>query len=808
MRRHRRIAAIALLTATLVLPPAAAAGPTPPAAAVDPTPPEAEVAAPMAADHSSVAASATTSATPVHPRLIFSAADVPGLRQRVTSGVHAQAWALLREKAEGHLLLAQPEAIRARLIEYNGQNQLNTYLINLGLAYQLSGDLRYGRRAVDLMIATAEAGFPFWSGQDLGIGDLMEGYGLAIDWTYELMTPAERSYLVGRMTEYQDLLFVRPIYRSVNVAASNWVGVTGGGAGLALLALRGEPGAPADLETYLADAHARVGSFLDAGFDPAGAGLEGYVYAQYGLKNAVPYALAARREGLGDLITGSPAAQVARWAVYETIPGEGHSMLPLNDSSRVQVAAELPAYAFALAPDDGVTQWFWQRTIGPRGDDYFGRPRAPIPTNDTNCSDLARSPFVNAYCSTLINNHSEVWHILFYKNTAELPEVDPATVQPRSRWFQHRGLVDVRSGWAGGADEVVSSFEAARSHYGAYGLHRHEDAGSFTFYGRGGHWAVDPGYACCNNPDTRRASTHNVVLVNNTRYTQTDTGWAGQTIDGYVDMPNFTWSHADLRHAYVNPTPPYAQRDHFLVRAPGRPAILAVTDHLDRGYSAVYTWQLHTDYRNSVGVLESAFTMRAPSGATVTGRTARAGGEPTVLVRADAWPTTPDGTVAAPEIYTETPNQRTLDHLAVMAVTRPGEREATTTTLAVQGGNAIVVGWNGLTDLVAARHAAASRIVSPLLDTDGSFVALTEDRGEALLVGGTELVFRNRTYVQVSGGAATVAVSGDRVQAAGPSGASYRVFSPQPIASVTVNGAAVSSCRDGEDLRFPCAGGT
>jgi hypothetical protein len=48
-------------------------------------------------------------------------------------------------------------------------------------------------------------------------------------------------------------------------------------------------------------------------------------------------------------------------------------------------------------------------------------------------------------------------------------------------------------------------------------------------------------------------------------------------------------------------------------------------------------------------------------------------------------------------------------------------------------------------------------------------------------------------------------VSGDQVGATGDAANRYRVFAPQTISSVVVNGAAVPACREGSYLRFPCS---
>ena len=249
-----------------------------------------------------------------------------------------------------------------------------TYLLNLGLAYQLSGDVRYGRRVVDLLLAITDANYPYWCCQDLGVGALLYGMGLGFDWSYELMTPDERQQIVSAMwtAEHEAFLFGRTLgYNPTNPYAANleignWMGVTAGGAGLTLLAIRGEPGIPTKtirpFETYLTRALERTRSYFVHGVDPQGANHEGLTYAYYGLKNSVPFAFAARRDGYEDLIAGTGLPAIARWAAFEQLPGEGQNFIPLNDSQRESLV-EFEAIMFAIAPTNGVAQWLWQRTV-------------------------------------------------------------------------------------------------------------------------------------------------------------------------------------------------------------------------------------------------------------------------------------------------------------------------------------------------------------------------------------------------------------------------------------------------------------
>jgi hypothetical protein len=225
-----------------------------------------------------LAADAADAPVTVHPRPLLTAADVPLLRARIAAGgVAASAWARLQEQAEGLLVRVHPDAVRQstdQIGPFRLQNEMPTYLLNLGLAYQLSGDVRYGRRVVDLLLALKDANYPYWCCQDLGVGDLLYGVGLGFDWSYELMTPDERQQIVSAMwtTEHETFLFGRTLgYNPTNPYAANleignWMGVTAGGAGLALLAVRGEPGIPAKtirpFETYLTRRSSRADEVL------------------------------------------------------------------------------------------------------------------------------------------------------------------------------------------------------------------------------------------------------------------------------------------------------------------------------------------------------------------------------------------------------------------------------------------------------------------------------------------------------------------------------------------------------------------
>jgi len=364
---------------------------------------------------------------------------------------------------------------------------------------------------------------------------------------------------------------------------------------------------------------------------------------------------------------------------------------------------------------------------------------------------------------------------------------------------------------------VISTFEALRDGRG----HFQYDAGNFTIYGKGGRFAIDPGYACAacgHDLDEAYATSHNVVVVDGARATQSSNMryWRGTTIDSFVDAPNLSLAHADLRYAYsADPNarfdPPYAGRDHLLVRTPGRPVIVGVADRLQRDRSPKsrhsYTWQMLSDKHNRVETAGSGFTITAANGSILVDHTAAGASseaDPVVQTRTQILmnPTSDIGSTV-PVVYTTTPRQRAFDHLAVMAVTPPGVEPATMQTLRVGGGNAIGVTWRATEDVVA-RKIAGARVMTGQVNSDADIAKFTRDAGETIIRKGTQLSSGGRDYVSVSGSAATVRVSGDRAEASGDRENTYRVFAPQAVSSVLVNGVAVSSCREASYLLFPC----
>lgn len=765
-------------------------------------------------------------AAAAHPRLLFSSTDVPAMQQKVKGGVAAAAWAALLTKVNAFTNPNDPFYMDPAKVatSYNSQNQMPAALADLGFASLISGDPSYGRHAIDLMIALSNAGWPVWSSNELGKGDMLKGLGLAFDWTYNLMTPAEQSQLVTSIgTTYHDYFFgILTATGNTANAGSNWMGVSAGGAGTMLLALQGETGAPSDLSTLLSDAANRVSSYW-ADFDTNGAGPEGYTYAGYGLHNSVVFATAYKRAGLGDLITGSHIQQVVHWAPYELIPGLRYGMVPLNDSNQDSGQDELPEELFAVNPGDATVRWFWEQTNGPAGNDRYNTLRNSAWAGAHNCAFPTQDPVViTVFCA---DTNAEALNIIWNDVDANGTGSAPDGTLPFSQYFADRGLVEARTGWSQGTSAVVSTFEAHRGPAG----HTQQDAGQFTLYGFGNGFAVDSGYghnySPCNDPANEVITTveggcpttaggsaagHNVILVANQQTTQQyiAANTTSQTITDELPGGDFAYALADTRYQFGLPSPsPWAYRQWLFDAVPGRPVLLAVGDSLEPdGAAHGYDWEMHTDAANAVTVAGPRFTVAGSGGAVLEGLTTSSQNSPTT----EPLFVEPFNPIAGSEPQVHTVIKETglvmhvtFDHLALMALAAPGQQPPVITApTGVTGGNAIESQWGGLRDLVGAAVQNSPAIDGTDFAVSGSFFKVTEGACETVLRNGTSLTAYGTSFVTVTGTASDVTCGGGVIRATGATGNSYSVYSPTDPTAVYVNGVAVSWTRQGANVVF------
>jgi hypothetical protein len=766
-----------------------------------------------------VPATPAAAAPGAHPYLFFGSSDVAGLRAKIASGVPKLAWAQLQKKADAYVTPGNPSYIWTQQEVfypdgslspgwrvYDGstaQNQVPSYLTDLAFAYMLTGDTRYSRMAIDLMVVEANSDFPAWidasgTSDKLGQGDLGKGMAIAWDLTYDQWTTAERSTYLTSVNRNAWKVFscLQPAWAPIGQVGNNWYSVCGGGTGLLLLAIEGEPTLTIATATLLTNARGRVLPYLQGIYGAGGDGQEGLNYAAYGLHNGLPFALAWQRVKAENLLALAPGvANVPRWLALEQIPGLGGRFAARNDSNEtLPLWQEVLPWFFTVRPD-GLTAWDWDHFYGANGDDIFGAKAepayvAPPVVGDLLCTDPVTDPTRLVACW----NSREAFTIL---NWQPLTPVDPAATGAASQLMSEHGLVDFRTGWSGGADEVMGVFEAR--HNATPGIHSQADVGQFSLIGFGGQWAVDSGYAGGQN--NAGASGHNLVTVSCAANIRNGSFDNFNALPVFSAVPGQTIAKADLRGNYNGNRAlvPWADRTLFFGSGAGEPPVLAVIDSVNTGSSVQHCWKMHTDAANQLTLLGHNFNMIAPSGAAAIGSTSGGGTKPNIVV-------TPYAAGSAPAAHTVLETDVTTtnyEHMMAMALQPAyGFGEISTIAYPIANGNGTDVTWPGGTILMVAANHGALSVDSGRVAVVGQFGKVTVNKGESVLLNGSSLISGGRSYITVTGGSATVLVGGDKVAATGPAGLTYQVYAPQAVSTVTVNGTAVAPTRVGDFLTF------
>jgi len=403
-----------------------------------------------------------------HPRLLFTSADLPRLRARRATEPYHRIWETLLWRADRHLLIDPADVGRT---EYRGRDQMPHILERLALVGLLTGERKYSRKAVVLMTALGEQGFPFHGRGVDGAGDLAIGLALAYDWAYDFLTAEEHRALRRQLdalgTELSTLMSpdggtYGKLASRRGAAGHHAVALAGGGLGLMSLALRGEANRNST-NAWQATADRCIRNYYRDALGSDGAGIEGFDLTMYGLHAALPYTIARRRMDKVDLGDGTALGSVASWYVYELLPGP--EMLPIGESGDGLGAEDTLAAMFAACGGNPLHAWFYDASHGGSGCKTFGTASESLGSGD-------------------------VMSYLWYSAAGKIE--NPSKHLPLGKQFPSRGVSFVRSGWGDPAGDVVVSFHCpSRAHMGRWQM----DVNQFTLYAYRVGWAIDSGYA-------------------------------------------------------------------------------------------------------------------------------------------------------------------------------------------------------------------------------------------------------------------------------------------------------------------------
>lgn len=248
-----------------------------------------------------------------HPRMLFDAERLKKLRQALKSSAPLQ-------EAEARLIYKAEEMLEQDLVSEqaaDGENsqhgnygipsgQLRRMGLTLGLAYQLTGEMKYAEKLKKALLHYGK--YEKWHGRgllerptpwhsELNTVNFCFGYAIGFDCIQDILSPQERSAIVeaviklGILPIMEDWVLAGKRVHALDSMGHNWWNVCVAGAALASLAILGEdPRAPVWLEeaTDVFELwFSYKGSRLQnksANFDRHGAFYESVTYAEYGLE--------------------------------------------------------------------------------------------------------------------------------------------------------------------------------------------------------------------------------------------------------------------------------------------------------------------------------------------------------------------------------------------------------------------------------------------------------------------------------------------------------------------------------------------
>jgi hypothetical protein len=467
-----------------------------------------------------------------HPYLTFSDKHVKQFKARVGEDADAKAaWSRARAKAD-EALTRKPANDR----------ELNAALMDLSLAYRMTGERRYADRAkalLDIYAGRASwvtdkpllARTPVWN-SDLGMGTSAYVYGLTFDAIYDALTPGERRRLAQALVKgaiqptLADWVDGADRIHSLDTMGHNWFSHIVFGAGVAAIAVKTEE-PQADAWIRRIDEAAEEWANYDGSaietkprhFAANGAFVESINYADFAAEGYLRF----KRAWL-DAFTEKPAptprlAGIADYFIQNVYP-TASGALSSNFGDGNPTASGANAIVNLWATGDQQPRYLW----------YL----------DT----VAPNPNQNVFDAP---ENMVLWPAAKARAGAA-----PGPGLPTSWIDSDLGSATMRSSWSPDA-----TFLALRS--GFTWNHNHADAGSFILWHRGKQLLIDSGNSNYARPEYdgyyRQSVAHNVVTLDGKAEPPSNT-YDGSHFVGLVDH---LVDAGDLRFVWADATGPNAR---------------------------------------------------------------------------------------------------------------------------------------------------------------------------------------------------------------------------------------------------------
>jgi hypothetical protein len=382
-----------------------------------------------------------------HPRLIFRRSDYERLRERAASDWGRAVVERLRR------LLAEP-------FVYAGDYGANSAYFAAGHAFLhwLTGDagaLEFAREITTKSLRTV----PTNKGHLYAYSHHLMGLSLAYDLCASAWEPAFTREVVRYLEETSALVIAGKQSAFNHGPGSNWVARTRGAAGMALVAIQGDPGASARVPHLLRITERSLARYLMAGAGEQGFGVEGDGYYVESMEMIFGLLQAYRTAYGQEMARGTGAERTLPLYILRSFPNTAGQATVARYGRHGGPTGAVPGTLFGLGLgsvpvlDRPALRHFYDHYWGLRGDRSFG-----IDAPHVAVSVLAHYP-------------------------ADVPPRPPDDVLPRAVHDRRKGFVLFRN------REVVTTVYAKSDPVGW----NFPDAGTFRIQGFGTDWAVRAG---------------------------------------------------------------------------------------------------------------------------------------------------------------------------------------------------------------------------------------------------------------------------------------------------------------------------
>lgn len=513
-----------------------------------------------------------------HPFLLFSADDIPVLRQKMSDPYFRIYTADLLHFADS-CLKKYPDNNHFPFTENPNYQTISEALV---MAYLLTGNEKYSHKAIELTKTFVNDHYLKVPVRDSGkfknhlyngnsISFILNTIAVVYDSLYNEMDDKERFLIRKGLAYFCKITYEMAITEEYGLGFNKNYRAGGMGAfGLACLAIKNDTNL--EVQEWLDKAMRVSIAWCNVAIKPDGVYPEGVTYLYYMLRNQLLFFEALKKNYDMDCFKRTNLKNTLIWSLWSSLPWK-YEFDNFSDGNYCPYMYDIP--------------FIMQNNFPGYGDYLIYK-------------DYGKS----------LRYRSNPWAILFGNS--------PSTFNPQktlglSKYFSYGGIAAFRTGWT--KNDLLLLTYATDYEYAA---HSQADRGQFNIYGYGKKWAIDSGYG--NDAKIKNSATpstaHNIVLIDGKGEafdpSMRQSGTFADIVDfqandhlGYVKINQQDAYDWYARYSYVNkkeynPVVKAFRRILFINKGETPPYIIIYDDIQKDEHSHRYTWQFHTDPANIV----------------------------------------------------------------------------------------------------------------------------------------------------------------------------------------------------------------